>query len=106
MVKGRKKVVILLLLVVFSLSLFIWFYISNRVYWKYDDAWMLGRTRSQIEERYGKFDQSILDSSKEVYIIKDNWLEFIDDGEEGYFVMAFNKSGDCIRVYKYIPPGF
>lgn len=104
MVKNKKIVSIMLIsFVICIVSLFLYFH--NRVYWKYDNHWMLGKNRTEIERRYGKFDSSMLGHNKEVYVIKDNPLSLIYDNDKAYFVMAFDNKGKCVKVYQYTPPG-
>ncbi|AVM72349.1 hypothetical protein [Streptococcus mutans] len=101
----NKKIVslILITLAICLFSLFLYF--RSRVYWKYDNHWMIGKNRTEIEKRYGKFDSSILGNNKEVYMIKDNPLSLIYDNDKAYFVMVFDNKGKCVKVYQYTPPG-
>ena len=83
----NKKIVslILITLAICLFSLFLYF--RSRVYWKYDNHWMIGKNRTEIEKRYVKFDSSILGNNTEVY------------------VMVFDNKGKCVKVYQYTPPG-
>ena len=71
----------------------------------YDNHWMIGKSRTEIEKRYGKFDSSILGSNKEVYMIRDNPRSLIYGNDKAYFVMVFDSKGKCVKVYQYNPPG-
>lgn len=106
MVKNKKIALIAAGVLIVILLSFTLLYLCSRVYWKYDDQWIIGRSRHEIETRYGKFDSSVISNdNKEVYFIKDSPYALIDNGEKGYYVMIFNKSGKCIKVYRYNPPG-
>lgn len=52
--KKGKITLFLLFLAMFALSVFLYF--SRRIYWKYDDQWIIGKREWEIVERYGEFD--------------------------------------------------
>ncbi|VTT24624.1 Uncharacterised protein [Streptococcus gordonii] len=49
-----KLTLCLLFLAMIALSVFLYFF--RRIYWKYDDQWIIGKREWEIVERYGEFD--------------------------------------------------
>lgn len=102
MINKRKKIITIagFLVLVCGLTITVFLYFHSRIYWKYDDSWMLGKERKTIEKRYGRFDRR-LDDDSEAYLIKDSPYALIYDGDKGYLVMDFDKNGRCVKVYQY-----
>ena len=55
MAKNKKWVVIGRILLFVIIGSFVVNYYTSRVYWKYDDKWIIGRHKDEIIERYGEF---------------------------------------------------
>ena len=58
----------------FSFSLFF-----KRIYWKYDDQWIIGKREWEIVERYGKFDYETKPGARKGYYIgqKNHFLKLM-----------------------------
>jgi hypothetical protein len=50
-----------------AISVFLYF--SRRIYWKYDDQWIIGKREWEIVERYGEFDYETKPGARKGYYI-------------------------------------
>jgi len=102
MVKNKKKWIIIatmFLLIVIVASVVN--YYSSRVYWKYDDKWIIGRTKEEIIERYGAFDEDFF--RERYFIYKDRGL--FGGGYDTYYYIIFDEANYAIEVYIGGHPG-
>lgn len=66
-----KKAIIIIPLIALLLIGITLFLLSHQTYYKYNDWWVVGKSMSEIEERYGEFDIE-LGSRKGYFIYTDN----------------------------------
>lgn len=83
--KKGKITQFLLFLAMIALSVFLYF--SRRIYWKYDDQWIIGKREWEIVERYGKFDYETKPGARKGYYI----------GQENHFFETHRK-----KLYYFI----
>lgn len=93
--RSRYWVVFLLLALIMSYSL------SACAQHSYDESWIIGKTSSEIEQRYGEFDRfewgyrddGLLHSTDAGYIIKESQVSWHGKTTEELFVVHFNEEG-------------
>ena len=103
---SRRKTIATVTLAFVILITSIFLYFSNRIYWKYDNQWILGKTKEQVEARYGKFDYQIHEKSVAYLIDDGNKAPFTADEKAAeYYFMVFNAKGKCIKIYVGGKPG-
>lgn len=103
-----KKLVVLLIVLSFILSLCACstkHYDENNISELYDKEWIVGKSREEIEEKYGKIDrESVLDSGENVgtYYVNydDDWFLGLSPSyiHDTYFVV-FNDQGIALDAY-------
>ncbi|MBP2623317.1 hypothetical protein [Streptococcus oricebi] len=106
MVSNKRKIGVTVSLAFIIIIASIFWYFSSRIYWKYDDQWILGKTKEQVETRYGKFDYQIHAKSV-AYLIDDGnkTLFTVDEKVAEYYFMIFNDQGKCIKIHVGGKPG-
>ncbi|MFV0478985.1 MAG: hypothetical protein ACK5LZ_00225 [Anaerorhabdus sp.] len=82
----NKKILLSVVLLALVVGFAFYFNIKDRVYWKYDDEWIIGKSEEEIIERYGEFD--------------DYFLRF--NTTKGYYINDFDDWGPDYPIYYYI----
>jgi hypothetical protein len=103
MAKNKKILIIggiVLLFIVIIVSVVN--YYTSRVYWKYDDKWIMGRTKEEVMERYGEFDL-IYHEEYSYFLYKDNG--FFGSGLDIYYCIIFDDNEIAIKIYVARQPG-
>ncbi len=83
---------------------------------KYDEQWILGKSSSEIEEKYGSFDYFYgnpdcrLDGNYYnggcAYIVKEENVGFLGTSPSEYYMIYFSSDGKAYRIEeKWIVPG-
>jgi hypothetical protein len=94
----KKKILISIFSFIVIIGIIIGLYYKQHpTYYKYNDNWIIGRTVSEIEERYGSFDDSI-DSGLTIYkayCIK----EGNDINRRYYWIVVDKKTEKATKVY-------
>ena len=82
----------------------------------YDDEWILGKTSSEIEKKYGSFDY-LYNNPDQIegnyynggcaYLTKEERVGFLGAHPEEYYMIFFNPEGKAYKVVKkwYVPGG-
>ena len=78
------------------------YYYTSRIYWKYDDKWIIGKSKEEVIEKYGEFDLLYL-KGHGYFIYKDNG--FFGSGLDMYYCIIFDESNIAIEVYVSRQPG-
>ena len=74
-------------------------------YEKYNEKWIIGKTKAEIEERYGEFDLKF-DVGTYVYKVKESRRGFFGTDPEEFFAVFFDENGVAYKVKeKYYRPG-
>jgi len=101
MVKSKKKIIIISGILLLAIMFFsVLKYYENRVYWKYNDKWILGKNKEKIVERYGEFD--LRDGKRYGYFLyKDNksFMGMSGSGDDMYYYIVFDENDIAIRIY-------
>ncbi|MBD5087301.1 MAG: hypothetical protein HDT30_00595 [Clostridiales bacterium] len=99
--KSKKRISIFLIIGIALLSSVIVFLSSHATYYKYNDWWIIGRSISEIESKYGEFDfgEFKANTSGKVgyYIYMDNGLIMPDYLKHYYYIE--NNEGIANKVY-------
>lgn len=77
--------------------------ISHSTYYKYNDWWIVGRSKEEIRERYGEFDISC-GRARGYYIYYDDKM-IMPDQLEHYYWIEFDENGAAKKVYDAPTPG-
>lgn len=85
---------------------------------RYDEDWIIGKTSSEIEEKYGTFDVRIGgDQMKNKegnyvstccgYLTREKQVGYLGTSPEEYFMIYFDKEGKAYRIEHpwYVPGG-
>ncbi len=83
---------------------------------RYDEEWIIGKTSSEIEERYGSFDyimenEQFPDGSEScrrcAYLIKKERVGFFGTDPTEYFLIVFDADGKAQSIESpwYVPGG-
>ena len=83
----------ILLSLVFVVSLLFW--ASHTIDYRYNDWWVMGKSREQIIEKYGEFDQ---------FLMKEKDCVYYGIGHFRYYVIHFNEDGYADSVFKVKEP--
>ncbi|RSJ55339.1 hypothetical protein [Streptococcus gordonii] len=84
--KKAKITLFLLFLAMFALLVFLYFF--RRIYWKYDDQWIIGKREWEIVERYGEFDYETKPGVRKGYYM----------GQENHFFLRLIEKS-CIILF-------
>ncbi len=113
MKKKDKRIhsVILILALLFVISVFI--AVSYIAWAQYDEEWAVGKTRDEIQSRWGQLDYcyTVPDTDWLAlggYVTTDMFVYIFDAGEpDKYFMVWFDETGVAIRAQKnfYFPGG-
>lgn len=106
-----KKRCIIILILVLLMSLF--FCTSCT---QYDTEWIIGKTSSEIEKRYGIFDNAPTSpefqkdgnyiNSRCGYIAKEEYVGFFGTYPNEYFVIYFDSEGKAYKIIEdWVVPG-
>lgn len=99
-----KRKISLFLLFFGSIVISVFLYFSNRVYWRYDDQWIIGKTENEIVERYGSFDYNTKSGGRLGYYIgQDN--NFFGTKRKLYYFIIFDKNNKAEKVVIGGQPG-
>lgn len=99
MAKSRKRSIIFLLLFLTVLAA-VGVYFNSRVYWKYNDNWIIGKSREKITERYGDFDWEFSENVDGYLIQKGSRNQPIaDPGKDKYYYIRFNDKDEATEVF-------
>ena len=103
----RKWIIIGSILLFISIVVSVLNYYTSRVYWKYDEKWILGRHRNEIIERYGEFDMSFGTDHYGYFIYNDGKVnsQRMDTGKNMYYYVVFNIDDIAIKTYVGGHPG-
>ena len=83
---------------------------------KYDDKWILGKTSSEIEEKYGTFDYIYSDPDQIdgnyynggcAYLTKEEKVGYLGTDPAEYYMIYFDSEGKAYEIVKkwYVPGG-
>ena len=84
---------------------------------KYNADWIIGKTSSEIEDRYGTFDYIMSKSEKNsegnyctttcAYLVKEERVGFLGTDPAEYYAIYFDEEGKAKRIYEkwYVPGG-
>lgn len=92
-----KKTLVIIIAVIAVLSAVISYFCFHPTFYKYNDAWIIGRSIDEVEERYGEFDLD-WDYRKGYYIYNDD-RGFLPDGLDHYYYMEYDENGIVYEVY-------
>ena len=105
----NKKVLFVLGVVVFLLivSLSVFAYYRSRVHWKYDDKWIIGKTKEEVVERYGEFGWSYNENTYGYLVYEDgkSFMGLPGSGNEQYYLIVFDDDDIATEVYVLWRPG-
>lgn len=81
------------------------FFVKNK---KYNDEWILGKTKQQIIEKYGDFEWYVpqKDANEQViyyvgmYTVKPKRVGFLGTTQAIYFCIKFNMEGIAVECYE------
>lgn len=102
-----KKVSLLSVLLVFVISVSVFFYM-HPTHYKYKDRQIIGKTSDEIIEKYGEFDVtfgSILGYKINESITDSIWRYFTGGEPIEYYCIQFNENGTAEKIYKSSYPG-
>lgn len=92
--KKRTKTVICICvsaICVLAVCVMLWYVMSYTLTSEYNDLWIIGKTREQIEERYGR-------------LTEHGRFEGYRLGSMSYYAIEFNSQGTAESVYIYREP--
>lgn len=98
-----KKCIIIISAIVLLIVGAILYLLSHQTYYKYNDWWVIGKTMSEIEERYGEFD---IEQGSQIgyFIYTDNgWI--MPDHLDHYYYIEFDENGIATEVLDSVQPG-
>lgn len=101
--KKAKLTLCLLFLAMIALSVFLYFF--KRIYWKYDDQWIIGKREWEIVERYGKFDYETKPGDRKGYYIGQKNHFFETHGKKLYYYILFDNDNRAKKVVIGGQPG-
>ncbi len=87
----NKKTLLRVVLLVLVVAYAFYFNIKDRVYWKYDDKWIIGKSEEEIIERYGEFDDYFNGSSQGGYKIENALPDFGLHDPPEYYIISFDE---------------
>lgn len=85
-------------------------YYRNRLYYKYDEEWIIGKSKVDVEKRYGKFDRKDVDGRYGYLIPYDIFADIIFsydysiDGSETYYFIDFDESDNAEHIFVFTLP--
>lgn len=79
-----------------AISVFLYF--SRRIYWKYDDQWIIGKREWEIVERYGEFDYETKPGVRMGYYIGEENNVFETHGKKLYYFILFDNDYKAKKV--------
>ncbi|MDE7425820.1 MAG: hypothetical protein K2N51_19340 [Lachnospiraceae bacterium] len=100
--KSKKRLSIFLIISIASLSSMIVFLCSHATYYKYNDWWIIGRSISEIESKYGEFDfgeYKANTSGKVGYYIYTDDGPIMPDHLKHYYYIEYDNEGIANKVY-------
>lgn len=73
----------------------------------YNEKWIIGKTREEIQERYGEFDcKTDYNSNRAHYIIAESIADkYLDGPPRDRYYILFNEDGLAEKAYKSVAPG-
>ncbi len=73
----------------------------------YNEKWIIGKTREEIQERYGEFDcQADYMPNRAHYIVEESIVDkYLDSPPIDRYYIVFNDEGLAEEVYKSTSPG-
>lgn len=98
-----KLTLCLLFLAMFALSVFLYF--SRRIYWKYDDQWIIGKREWEIVQRYGEFDYETNPGARKRYYIGQENHFFETHRKKLYYFILFDNNNRAKKVVIGGQPG-
>lgn len=103
---GKKQKVIKIslitvLIIVISWILLVYTFEGSSAF-IYNEKWIIGKTREEIQERYGDFDcQADYNPNRAHYIVEESIVDkCLDSPEINRYFIVFNDDGLAEKVYK------
>lgn len=101
MIKSKRKKLLFIALIfsILVVGTSVTIYFRSRVYWKYNDHWIIGKQKNQIVERYGEFDRYFT-GNLEAYAIEngDRSAMIADNGKFKYYYIHFDETDTATKV--------
>ena len=101
----QKKIVIISAIIVTLVIICAVFYAARE---KYSENWIIGKSRDEIEERYGEFDLNF--NSIAAYKLPEDpldsiWSYYMGGDPVNYYYIKFNEKGAAEETYTGPYPG-
>ena len=96
----KKAVVIIVITMIttFTIALASVYWYNHPTHYLYNDHWIIGKSISEIEKRYGVFDKHFGNSSKG-YCVKPSTTDWWGDATwPEYYMIYFNENGKAYKV--------
>lgn len=102
--KKRGKAIMWGAILLIVISLAVWFWCHPTSY-RYNDRWILGKGREQIQAKYGDFDQIDGNGKRAGYYLDKDNGPIMPSHLPVYYWIDFDESGKAVKISKGGPMG-